>query len=87
MLWFVLGLGSMLSILPALRCRGKDNSCCTSETPCGFGDGDCDSDDQCAGDMVCGDNNCPKNGFEWNGGDDCCVKRKKKCIDISKGLY
>ena len=33
--------------------------CCTAESPCYAGEGDCDQDDQCAGELVCGKRNCP----------------------------
>ena len=36
--------------------------CCTPESPCHEGEGDCDNDDDCSGDLVCGQNNCPQ-GF------------------------
>jgi len=41
-----------------LTWEAYDNECCSAEEPCGLGEGDCDSDDECAGDMVCGTNNC-----------------------------
>ena len=50
---------------------GSDNDCCTTSNLCGIGDGDCDSDDQCQGDLICGSNNCDTSlgfGSEW----DCC---------------
>ena len=31
-----------------------DQSCCTAQSPCGIGQGDCDENNQCAGDLVCG---------------------------------
>jgi len=52
-----------------LRCHGTDNGCCTADQPCKIGDGDCDLDNQCAGDLVCGTDNCP-----WGDGDDCCME-------------
>lgn len=43
-----------------LRCHaakfdGTDDfwNCCSSEDPCGQDEGDCDSDDDCKGDLVC----------------------------------
>ena len=36
----------------------NDWHCCTASNPCGPGKGDCDNDDDCAGDLVCGDHNC-----------------------------
>ena len=35
-----------------------DDHCCTADKPCGVGEGDCDSDDQCSGDLKCGTDNC-----------------------------
>lgn len=49
------------------RCTGEDDGCCTAETPCNKGEGDCDSDNECAGDLKCGDSNC-----RWGDKDDCC---------------
>ena len=60
----------------ASNCNGGD-SCCSAENRCTLGDGDCDSDDECAGDLVCGDDNCFMQGQAWNSGDDCCVLRRK----------
>ena len=57
-----------LSLVVELRCAGVDNGCCTSDEPCGEGDGDCDNDSHCEGDLVCGTDNCP-----WGDGDDCCI--------------
>ena len=42
----------------AKNCNGKDDGCCTKDKPCREGWGDCDSDDQCAGDLKCGRDNC-----------------------------
>ena len=40
----------------ATRCTAInwDYSCCTSANPCAIGQGDCDTDDQCYGDLKCG---------------------------------
>lgn len=54
-----------------MRCNGKNFGCCTGDTPCNIHDGDCDNDDECIGDLVCGTNNCV-----WGGTDDCCMKSK-----------
>ena len=57
-------------LLSALRCKGQDNGCCATDEPCDEGDGDCDSDDQCSGSLICGHDNCP-----WKDNDDCCMKK------------
>ena len=43
--------------------------CCTTSNLCGINQGDCDSDDECSGNLVCGTNNCPS-PFPSNA--DCC---------------
>jgi len=54
------------------KCDGGD-SCCTEEFPCGEDEGDCDKDSDCAGDLVCGKDNCPS-GETFEDDDDCCVR-------------
>ena len=70
------------------HCRGGTH-CCRSSTPhpytlcsrnnlelCGAGEGDCDSDADCAGSLICGSDNCAtKSGGLWDPTDDCCEKR------------
>ena len=34
-------------------------SCCSSSNPCGIFEGDCDGDEECAGNLACGTDNCP----------------------------
>ena len=54
------------------------DTCCTSSQQCGAGEGDCDSDVDCAGNLKCGegngfDNNCDTSlGFLST--DDCCYE-------------
>ena len=56
-----------------MRCDPKNNhwSCCSDTTPCGVGEGDCDRDSHCAGDLRCGKDNCPA-GHENM---DCCQSK------------
>ncbi len=66
-------------------CNTGDNDCCTEDNQCGIGEGDCDSDDDCLGDLVCGDDNCAASdlppgldpalfgGNGFSGSDDCCT--------------
>ena len=52
-----------------------DGSCCTPSNPCALGQGDCDDDDDCAGYLVCGTDNC-QSEFDsaWPGtATDCCT--------------
>jgi len=51
-------------------CTGGD-SCCDGRV-CGIGEGDCDRDSQCAGNLKCGTDNCVGKGFDST--DDCCYE-------------
>merc|ERR1711971_495314 len=47
------------------------SSCCTPQNPCNKGEGDCDYDHDCKGNLVCGESNCFfNNGFPSTY--DCC---------------
>ena len=59
--------------------------CCSKHNKCGVQEGDCDQDEDCKDDLVCGKNNCIKNyDFWWDASDDCCETRKSKSRNISK---
>ena len=59
-------------------------NCCTPDTPCGLGGGDCNSDQDCKGDLICGlyqsnSNNCknePRIGLTWPTNTDCCITKR-----------
>ncbi len=46
--------------------------CCTRVTPCGPGEGDCDSDSDCAAGLACGSDNCVVGADAFDPTDDCC---------------
>ena len=60
-------------------CKYGGDSCCSEngDDKCGYGEGDCDSDDECAGSLVCGSSNCRDLGLgfsdRFDSTDDCCV--------------
>ena len=60
-----------------MYCRGGDGCCGVgSNRLCVEGEGDCDHDDQCAGVLECGEDNCAtKSGGYWDDSDDCCQAR------------
>ena len=37
---------------------GPDDACCTDAIPCSLGEGGCDGDNSCEGDLLCGNENC-----------------------------
>ena len=45
-------------------------SCCSSASPCNVNQGDCDTNEDCIGDLVCGISNCI--GSEFPANVDCC---------------
>ena len=54
--------------------NGDISSCCTDTKSCGLGQGDCDSDDECLGNLRCGTNNC-ESDFGFGGPrSDCCYQ-------------
>ena len=52
------------------KTTGNDE-CCSNGIAgfCGEGEGDCDAHSECAGSLICGNDNCP-----WGDGDDCCMQ-------------
>ena len=65
-------------------CRDPERSltsCCRPETPCGEGGGDCDHDDDCAGNLVCGFDNCVDYDASWPMTYDCCMPGKFKRVE------
>ena len=57
-------------------CIGGDE-CCSKEYPCGLGEGDCDNDNECEGELKCGTDNCQQclGGVDctyFQPTDDCC---------------
>ena len=81
------------------RCRGRNyppgRRCCTPEDPCDVGEGDCDGrgdgglhdgDRGCAGDLVCGSNNCLQFGLYYHQKDDCCEEPTSKKVAEVVGL-
>ena len=60
----------------SLRCKGEDAGCCTAETPCLEGEGDCDDDSECAQGLKCGIDNCAFNTTH-DTDDDCCIKKSE----------
>jgi len=62
---------------PFQRCKGRNffpKPCCTPQNPCPEGEGDCEIDNDCSGELVCGNNNCKQFGSFYHEKDDCCVK-------------
>ena len=53
-----------------------DNECCSTESPCRVGEGDCDTNAECVGDLVCGTNNCQMFDASWKDTRDCCEANK-----------
>merc|ERR1712226_412775 len=68
------------------RCGGRnvdEGDCCTKETPCSLGEGDCLQDDDCRDNLVCGNNNCKQFAAYFHEKDDCCVKPTSSSIGVT----
>ena len=68
------------------RCDGADEGCANIA----LGDGDCDSDLDCVGDLICGTDNCVGDMFDEE--DDCCDSQehtddREAKLGLHKGLY
>merc|ERR1711970_1264482 len=76
-MWFLIAfaiLGSQHQLAAGQKCLGGD-SCCTAANPCGLGEGDCDRDDQCSGNLTCGIDNCDRKSMpSFDSTDDCCQR-------------
>ena len=73
------GFDHILTSDIAEDCKGSpstDWNCCSDAFPCMIGGGDCDDDSQCAGNLVCGSDNCQRDfsssNSHWMTGADCC---------------
>ena len=61
-------------------CQNGGWSCCSSSNQCSIGEGDCDDDSECSGNLVCGTDNCDsnfQNGTNEQGEfhqQDCCTQ-------------
>ena len=60
---------------------GDAYTCCSPSNQCGPNQGDCDSDSECSGSLVCGTDNC-KAPFPSDA--DCCTGNSRKNGDIRK---
>ena len=67
----------LLVTLDNPNCNGGNQQqvkqCCPTKNPCAEGKGDCDSDAQCLGNLVCGTDNCDSTIFSSKN-TDCCEK-------------
>ena len=48
----------------------SSGSCCSPDHQCDLGEGDCDDNEDCLGDYICGNNNC---GSTFPDDHDCCT--------------
>ena len=48
---------------------------------------DCETDNDCKGDLVCGDNNCKAFGFFFRAKDDCCIKPSPSMESFPKTMF
>ena len=70
-------LYSFFSAYPIRGCAGTGGCCSTGWAVCGFGEGDCDADSECRGNLKCGSENCHRYTLldivnYFSSSDDCC---------------
>ena len=72
------GITTTAAPTPGCNASTNDKNCCTSSNPCSIGEGDCDKNSHCAGNLVCGKNNCKQFDSAWSDASfDCCEEGKK----------
>lgn len=64
--------------------NGSWNRCLAADCPCGVGSGDCDSDAECGGGLLCGEENGPAVGFTSTM-DVCVHARPPGCARMDRG--
>ena len=72
-LWFT---GDFLKGKCDAATKPDNDHCCSSSNLCGEGEGDCDYDSHCAGNLICEQDNCQKFDSRWSSQQDCCQKGK-----------
>ena len=58
--------------------RNEGSNCCSSSNQCLEGEGNCDDNDDCIGNLQCGQNNCDKGLGLFDSDSDCCYDPKRK---------
>jgi len=58
-------------------CTGEPG-CCTEKHQCKEREGGCEKHDHCKGGLLCGKDNCPWEGWHWDGAN-CCTQGSYKC--------
>ena len=66
--------------------RSEIEECCTEDSPCDEGQGDCDQDHDCKDNLVCGKNNCDQSKFSWTNADCCKISGKLTPYNFPKLL-
>ena len=62
---------------PPNGCNAENNGCCKPSNQCLEGQGDCDYNDDCLGNLRCGDDNCDKK-LGFSSSSDCCYDPNRK---------
>ena len=65
----------------------EQGNCCTKESPCKLGGGDCDKDDDCEGSLVCGLDNCQDFTPAATSASDCCIKPSDRSKRIQNKCF
>merc|ERR1711953_566895 len=72
--------------VPQCDAFNNDGDCCTSASPCGEWQGDCDSNSDCQGNLVCNESFCSENpGFCQESWFDICTKPSLLTAEASVG--
>jgi len=77
---------SALTVTCEGKCTGLSSEldCCTGQ--CGVGEGDCDEDSDCAGNLICGLDNCRNFNSQAYQLSDCCIKDPVNVQNVTPSL-
>ena len=75
---FVISFCDVLEIEKKCDASTNEWNCCTPSKPCDEGEGDCNHDSECTGNLKCGINNCKSYDSAWSKVEfDCCMVEGK----------
>ena len=83
---------SYVSLVDA-ECNGVPATgwdCCSSKHPCGYGEGDCDTDEECKDNLYCGVDICAiefaSDSSGWSKKADCCLPGRLTQIETNSKI-
>ena len=80
MIRFILPLIESTSKCDGQLSEKESEECCSESNTCEIGEGDCDKDSECTGNLVCGTDNCKSIFGHGSKTQDCCEEGETLCM-------